>query len=150
MSLEQDIMQTKPFLSTHHKLAVNLILTGSWIQLNMTRELRKFDISLEQFNVLKILKGQNGNPISIKNVSVRMIDKNSNVSRLIDKLIEKKLVEKSINEKMKREVCVTISEIGIHKIETIDKSTYFDFKCISHLNNEQAEHLNNLLDLTRS
>ena len=88
MSIETDIKQKK-FRSPYQRLGLNLVYTSNWIQYQQMEIFREFDITSQQFNVLRILRGQFPNPIKVSDIAERMLDKNSNTSRLIDKLLVK-------------------------------------------------------------
>jgi DNA-binding MarR family transcriptional regulator len=91
MELEKEINQKK-FRSPAHKLAVNLIYTFNWLNEYQVNLLKPFDITLQQFNVLRILRGQHPQPVNIKLIRERMLDKMSDASRIVEKLRLKKLV----------------------------------------------------------
>src|SRR6478752_3215447 len=93
MKLEDEIKQ-KSFKSPYHRMMVNIMFTGNWIQKDLASQLRKFDLSLQQHNVLSILKGQYPNPCTLGLIQERMLDRDSNATRLVDKLMEKGLVSR--------------------------------------------------------
>ncbi len=88
MNLEKAILQER-FGTEQEKLMVNIIFTSNFINLQTSRIFKSFNISAKQYNVLRILRGQKSNLISLKEIEIRMLDKSSNVSRLIDKLMWK-------------------------------------------------------------
>src|SRR5689334_9154837 len=101
MKIEEEIKQTK-FKSAFQKLAINLQFTAKWLEAEGNVFFKDFGITMQQFNILRILRGQNPNSISAAEIKARMLDRNSDVSRLLDRLIEKKLVTKSQCESDKR------------------------------------------------
>lgn len=109
MKIEDEIKQSK-FHSEYQKLAINILFTNQWLTTNTTKILKPFGISPQQYNVLRILKGQSPNAISVSNIMDRMIDKMSNTSRLVEKLRQKELIERVTCEKDRRQVDVKITK----------------------------------------
>jgi len=107
-SLETEIKQ-KEFANPYVKLMVNLIYTGTWMKNIHSELLKPHKLTGAQFNVLRILQGQHPQPASVNLIIDRMLDKNSNASRLVDKLLEKELVERSVCASDRRKVEVRIS-----------------------------------------
>lgn len=93
MRLEDEIKQ-KSFRNEFHKLAVNIIYTHSWLMSKIIYMLSQYDITPQQYNILRILRGQFPSPASVSLLKSRMLDKMSDASRLVDRLVEKGLVEK--------------------------------------------------------
>lgn len=104
------------------QLVISLIRTGIGISDNLSGFMKYYDLSLPQFNVLRILRGFKGKPANLSTVNERMIHKMSNTTRLIDKLIEKQLVERCICEKNRRKIELFITPKGIKLLESIDGS----------------------------
>ena len=94
MKIEEEIKQPK-FRSTHQKALLILLYTASWVQGNQQHFFRSFKITAQQFNILRILKGQHPSAISATEIKSRMLDKNSDVSRLLDRLVRKNLITKT-------------------------------------------------------
>ncbi len=149
MRIEEEIKQQK-FDNEHQKLMVNLLFSGKWITDFTNDFLKKFDISTQQFNVLRILRGQHPNTATVNLISDRMIDKMSNVSRLIDKLESKKLVERKVCKKDRRQVDILISDFGLNLLKKIDEVDNKLESNMQNLNKEEATQLNDLLDKLRS
>ena len=116
MKLEQAIKQTK-FLSEYHKLHVNLLYTSAWLKALTNEKLKPFGISAEQFNVLRILKGARPTKVNLGYVADRMINKDSNASRLIDKLVLRALVDRIECPEDRRRVELSINESGVKLID---------------------------------
>src|SRR5450432_164665 len=93
MKIEEEIKQTK-FRSPHHKVAINLLFTASWLEERNKAYFKSFGVTPQQFNLLRILRGQHPGKISVAEIKSRMLDKNSDVSRLLSRLISKKFVMK--------------------------------------------------------
>lgn len=149
MSLETEIKQTRPFQSESEKCIVNIIYTNNLITIFHNKIVKDFDISIEQYNVLRILKGQNGAPITINGIIDRMLDKMSNASRLVDKLYYKGLVDRRQKETNRRACDVTITNKGEEVLDAISRS--LGGRVESNLDMDQAEleQLNALLDKFR-
>src|SRR4051794_25304741 len=111
MSIETDIKQKK-FRSPFQRLAINLVYTSNWLQYQQMELFREYDLTLQQYNVLRILRGQQSNAIKVSDIAERMLDKNSNTSRLVDKLLAKGLAERSSCPSDRRAVDVIITEHG--------------------------------------
>ena len=135
----------------HSKTIVNLVYTANYVTDSLNEVIKPFDISLQQFNVLRILRGQKGKPANLFTIQERMINKMSNTTRLIDKLIVKGYVERIICKKNRRKVEITITDNGLEvlklideKIEEVEKTIIRDF------NENEIDTLNNLLDKLRT
>lgn len=149
MRLEEEIKQKK-FKDEYHKLAVNLQFTANWMKAYHSKLLKNFGISAQQFNVLRILKGQFPKPASLLLVRERMLDKESNASRLIDKLVVSGLTTRIQCPNDRRQVEITISKKGIDLLDQINPLVDENSKRLSSISNEEAVLLNNLLDRLRS
>lgn len=148
MRLEKAIKQNK-FGSEYQKLAVNVAYTNSYISQVLSTYLKPHDLSMQQFNVLRILRGQSPNPVAISAIGERMIDKMSNASRLVDKLHQKGLVsrEKCSHDKRQMDVCLT--ESGTDVLSRLDHEITEFEKRFHVLNIDEAKTLNELLDKLR-
>jgi DNA-binding MarR family transcriptional regulator len=148
MKIEDEIKQKK-FKNAHHKALVNLIYTSNWLQSKQQDFFKGFGITGTQFNILRILKGQFPNNISATEIKSRMLDKSSDVSRLLDRLELKQLVRKETCPEDKRAFNVYITDIGLELLKAIDKKEKESENPIA-LNDEEAELLSDLLDKCRS
>jgi DNA-binding MarR family transcriptional regulator len=148
MKIEEEIKQNK-FYSEYQKLAINILFTNQWLTANTTKILKPFGISPQQYNVLRILKGQSPKAISVSNIMERMIDKMSNTSRLVEKLRQKELIKRVTCEKDRRQVDVKITKKGLELLEKV-KTEMNAFKTISdNLTEKEASTINDLLDKMR-
>ncbi len=145
MILEQSIKQSK-FRSEHHKMVLNIIYSANVIQVEQTRFFKQYDISPQQYNVLRILRGQYPKPVSIGLVQERMLDQMSNASRLVEKLKQKKLLTRRVCKEDRRQMDVCISEEGLKLLEVMDTRFGEVEKRVSVLSEEEATQLNQLLD----
>jgi len=148
MKIEGEIQQSK-FKSPHQKAVLNLLFTANWIQ-NKQRDLfEPYGITNQQYNILRILRGQYPGSISGAEIKSRMLDKNSDVSRLLDRLIGKKLVTKSQCPEDKRASNVLISSTGLELLQNLDKDINSMDKQLMLLTREEALQLSSLLDKCR-
>jgi len=148
MKIEEEIKQTK-FRNVHHKLAINLLYTAAWLEDQNKNFFKEFGITNQQFNILRILRGQHPSKISGAEIKSRMIDKNSDVSRLLDRLIAKELVIKSQCPNDKRAADVVITDQGLKILKKIDAKMDQTDLSVLKLTNEEATHLSDLLDKSR-
>lgn len=148
MRIEDEIKQEN-FANEYQKLLINILFTGHWIDRLNTRMLRPYDISSQQLNVLRILRGQKGKPASIKLIQDRMLDKMSNASRLVDKLLVAGLVRRTQSEIDRRQVNVVITKKGLALLTKLDKVMMQYDSQFQNLNDSEAKQLNELLDKLR-
>lgn len=147
MKIEDEIKQQK-FRNPHQKVLINLLYTTSWIQGKQQEIFKPFNITLQQFNILRILRGQHPNSISATEIKSRMIDKNSDVSRLLDRLLAKNIITKKTSSNDKRAADINLTEEGLELLKAIDKKqTQIDGVLL--LSEEEATQLSDLLDKSR-
>lgn len=149
MSIENDIKQQKPFKSSYQKLVVNIIYTSNWMNFEQQGLLKPFDLSSQQYNVLRILRGQYPNPITVNGIIERMLDKMSNASRLVDKLLLKGLVSRCDNAADRRACDIRITEKGNEVLALIDTHQAEWEDAMKKISIEEAETLSSLLDKLR-
>ncbi len=149
MSLEKDIKQNKPFKSPHQKLLVNIIYTSNWVSIEQQNLLKPYEISTQQYNVLRILRGHYPTPITVNGIIERMLDKMSNASRLVDKLLLKELVSRCDNQFDRRSCDIRITQKGTNLLSLIDNLQKEWENSLKKLNDNEAEMLSNLLDKLR-
>jgi DNA-binding MarR family transcriptional regulator len=149
MKLEDAIKQTA-FKTEEERLMINFVYTSGWLSSEQNRFFKRFGISSQQYNVLRILRGQFPNPASVGLIQERMLDKMSNASRLIEKLKQKKLVKRSECSKDRRQVDVLITEDGLKLLEEIDQLIGEMHSICNTLNQTEKKKLNELLDKLRN
>ena len=149
MKLEEAIKQTA-FKTEEERLVINLVYTSGWLSSEQNRFFKRFGISSQQYNVLRILRGQFPNPASVGLIQERMLDKMSNASRLIEKLKQKKLVKRSECSKDRRQVDVLITDDGLKLLEDNDKLNDEMHSICNTLNQTEKKKLNELLDKLRN
>lgn len=147
MSIGEEIKQSK-FKNAQQKAIINLIYTTNWLLHKQQLLLKPYGITPQQFNILRILKGQHPKSISATEIKLRMLDKNSDVSRLLDRLIQKQLIVKQTCSQDKRAMDVFISETGIDLLKTLDKE-HKKFDHMLPLSEEESLLLSDLLDKCR-
>jgi DNA-binding MarR family transcriptional regulator len=148
MSIDKEINQ-KSFGNEFQKSTINLIYTYNWINEKMKCILDRFEITSQQFNILRILRGA-GEPLSTLQIRQRMLDKMSDTSRIVDRMVIKELVKKVIRKSDKRLVDVTLAEKGEQLLEKMDQFQDEMDSILKNLSEEEAQTLNMLLDKIRS
>ncbi len=148
MKLEEAIKSNK-FRNEIHKVGLNILYTAWWLKTLMSKELKEYGITHEQYNVLRILKGKYPEQVCVREIACRMIEKSSNVPRIIDRLEEKKLVMRMNSQIDKRETVISLTLSGI---KMLDLSIVSINKLIDNaisLDEKSAIALNKLLDQIR-
>lgn len=149
MKLEDEIKQ-KNFSSPYQKLILNVFVTSSWFGSESARILKPYKITMQQYNVLRILRGQQGKSASVGLIQERMLDKNSNASRLIDKLVLKKLVDRKTCATDRRQMDIKITQKGLELLSELDVPMITQDKEIAaRITAEEARIVNNILDRIR-
>ena len=149
MKLENAIQSNK-FSSQLQKAGVNILYTAWWLKTIVSKELKTLDLTHEQFNVLRILKGKHPEEMCVKDIGCRMIERNSNVPRIIDRLVIKKLVDRSNSAHDKRETVITLTEIGKNLVENATQKVDSIMKQLMSVTEEEGMQLNDLLEKLRA
>lgn len=149
MKLEDELKQTKPFKNEMQKLVLNISVTSSWLNSIFVEKLKPFDISPPQYNVLRILKGKFPECYCNQEITQRMIDKSSNATRIVDKLVDKKLVSRTEDKSDRRLVNILITDKGIKLLNEIDKTPFSNNTKLKNFNEEKAKLMNEWLDELR-
>lgn len=148
MSIEQDVKQEK-FASEYEKVAVNILFTSSWLYRMSALRLKSQDITPEQFNVLRILRGSQPRALMLAEITCRMIDKSSNATRLVEKLRQKGLVKREICENNRRQVDIVITSKGLDVLSKIDNESEAWLATLKNISKSEALELNRILDKLR-
>jgi DNA-binding MarR family transcriptional regulator len=148
MEIEKEIKQPK-FSSEYQKLIINIFFTSNWLSLKSNQDLKKYGISNEQFNILRILKGQYPKTSSIQLLVDRMINKSSNASRIVEKLKLKGLVTRKECESDRRLVEVLITDKGLKLLVEIDSNGSELDEILKNVSETEAKELNRILDKLR-
>ena len=148
MKIEEAISQTKPFRNSRQKAVANIIYTNNWVQEQIKKELKPYGITMQQYNVLRILKGAN-QPISTSVIRDRLLDKMADTSRMVERLCQKGLVQRNACKYDKRLVDVSISSGGEQLLDRLSALNPSFDKVLENLSEEEAEALSKLLDKAR-
>lgn len=150
MSIEKDIKNTVK-LEPRQKTVINLAYTSNWLKEQSLAFFKGYDLSGEQYNVLRILRGQRGNPANLSTLQERMLNKMSNTTRLVDKLITKGLVTRQRCEGNRRKIEIFITKKGLDLLADLDDKVIANNDQVTkNLNIEELETLNILLDKLRA
>ena len=149
MRIEDEIVQEK-FLNENHKTLVNLIYTHSYLINKMDSFFKHQGITRQQFNVLRILRGQHPKSANLGLIKERMLDKMSDASRIVERLRVKRLVTRRQSKTDRREVEIMISSKGLQMLEVTDVEIQEIYKLFDRLSHDELEQLNNLLDKLRN
>lgn len=148
--MNKQLNQTRS-LALPKKTVINILYTQNLLHDRFNEILKPFEISVEQFNVLRILRGQNGKPSNMCLIQERMIAKTSNTTRIVDKLLAKELVTREVCPQNRRKMDVHITAKGMDLLQMIDpKVEHFEQQLFSNLSTNEAELLNTLLEKYRS
>ncbi|MBK9283859.1 MAG: MarR family transcriptional regulator [Sphingobacteriaceae bacterium] len=148
MKIEDEIKQEE-FKSPQHKLFINLMYTVNYLGYNLHHHLKKLDITAQQYNVLRILRGQYPKPCNLKLIKERSIDRMSDSSRIIDKLIQKKWAERTECPNDRRQINILLTKKGqdiLKKLDFVDQET---IELFINLSEQEIKLMNNLLDKIR-
>jgi DNA-binding MarR family transcriptional regulator len=148
MKLEDEISQNK-FRNEYHKAALNIIFTYGWVRTYQEKILKPDGITMQQFNILRILRGQHPKPANIKLIRERMLDRMSDCSRIVEKLRIKGLINRTICSTDRRHVDVIITKKGLDLLAKLDPVTEEADKYFENLNEKEISQLNYLLDKLR-
>lgn len=150
MKLEDELKMSR-FRDDFQRVYLNIVFTGNYLQARMQQDLKRYNLTPPQFNVLRILRGQNGLPMGAFEIQSRMIHRTSNVTRIIEKLIDKSLVTKKNNSDNRRMLDVLITKKGLQVINDADDIAQKAFEDISAaITEEQAREMADGLDAIRN
>jgi DNA-binding MarR family transcriptional regulator len=147
MGIEKDIQQTN-FRNEFQKMGINIIYTANWLNEKMGQILSTEDITQQQYNILRILRGSDA-PLSTLKIRERMLDKMSDTSRIVDRLIVKDLVEKTACVKDKRLVDITVTKKGLQLLEKLDALNEQIDSILKGVTEKEATTINQILDKLR-
>jgi len=147
MGIEKDIQQTN-FRNEFQKMGINIIYTAHWLNEKMSQILSTEDITQQQYNILRILRGSD-TPLSTLKIRERMLDKMSDTSRIVDRLIVKGLVEKTACVKDKRLVDITVTKKGLQLLEKLDALNEQIDSILKGVSEKEATTMNQILDKLR-
>lgn len=148
VKLEQALKSNK-FKNEVQKAGLNVLYTAWWLKTLTSKELKQFDLTHEQYNVLRILKGKHPEKMCVKDIGCRMIERSSNVPRIIDRLVAKKYVSRTNSMLDKRETVNTLTASGITVLQNATLIMEARLKKIIALSEQEAKQLNELLEMYR-
>jgi DNA-binding MarR family transcriptional regulator len=148
MKLEE-ALQTSNFKDARHKASLNILYTAWWLKTAISRELKTFGLTHEQFNVMRILKGKAPEAMCVKDIAGRMIEKGTNVPRIIDRLVEKKLVKRATDLKDKRHTVMQLTPSGNAILEKATKRITQVSDKLVDISEKEASQINLLLEKMR-
>jgi len=148
MELEKSIKQSKPYENVYERAMVNILHSYGWLAHKQKSFFNKYDLTVKQYNILRILRGAK-EPLSTSEIRDRMVDKMSDTTRLIERMLKKNWVVKEVNEVDRRLVDVILSEKGRALVNDLDNSISEMNEFLSALSEEEARQLNQLLDKMR-
>jgi DNA-binding MarR family transcriptional regulator len=147
----EEVVKATGKLDEKTKVIINIMHTSRFLEERVNSLLKQYDLTNQQFNVLRILRGQMGKAANLSTLQVRMIDKNSNTTRLVDKLLNKGLVERHVCEQNRRKIEIFITEEGQYLLKKIDPNIEkLNKALVKNLSLEQMKELNELLDTLRT
>lgn len=149
MRLEDEIRQ-KNFKSEYEKGLINMIYTYNWMDTRIKSFLKKYGITPQQFNVLRILRGQHPKPCTVNLLKERMLDKMSDASRIVERLRLKKMLARNVSSSDRRSVDIMISQAGLDLLSRLDMELdQLHRDIFSNLSEAEIVQLNDLLDQLR-
>jgi DNA-binding MarR family transcriptional regulator len=147
----EEVIKSNVALDDTKKVQLNLMYAQNVIADKLNELLKPYDVSPEQYNVLRILRGQKGSPVNMRDIQERMLARNSNTTRLIDKLLVKKHVTRGICPVNRRKMEILITAKGLSLLEELDaKVTTYEQTFASNLTTNELQHLNQLLEKYRT
>ena len=149
MSVEEQLKSSSN-IEPYRKSILNLMYTGNWVNERLSEYFKKFDLTSQQFNILRILRGQKGTVINLQDIQQRMISKMSNTTRLIEKLRLKSLVTRVQCKENRRKIDIRITDSGLDLLAEIDKTiANYEKDMTDNLSDKEAAQLNMLLNKLR-
>jgi DNA-binding MarR family transcriptional regulator len=149
MKLEEAIQSNK-FRNDVHKASLNILYTAWWLKTVLSRELKEYGLTHEQYNVMRILKGKHPEQMCVRDIASRMIEKNSNVPRIIDRLVTKKLVKRATSEVDRRETVISLTPSGLSLLDNSTNSINQAMEAQVSIGQQEAQVLNQLLEKVRA
>ena len=149
VKIEESIKQTKPFTNIYEKMAVNIMFTNNWVNTHLKKFFGNYELTTKQYNILRILKGA-GKPVTTAFIRERLLDRMSDVSRIVDRMNDKGLVAKSTCSSDKRLVDVALTTHSQELLKEINNNMVALYKNYQGLSEKEALQLNELLDKLRT
>ena len=146
--IEEELQQSKPYESDSERALVNMYYTSLWINDQMKDFFKTFNTTPKQFNILRILNGSKG-PMTTSLIKERMIERGSDITRIIDRMLKKGLLTRHINVQDRRLVEIQITTLGLGLLDQVDSSAVQPGVIMSALSLDECQRLNDLLDKLR-
>ncbi len=146
----QEALKTDRFRNARHMASLNILYTAYWFKSHSSSLLKEFDLTVEQFNVMRILRGKSPEPMCVKDIGSRMVEISSNVPRIIDRLVTKKLVKRTTSKEDKRETLITLTAEGSKQLEIASKEMDKLGDKLIGISEAEAKQLNDLLEKLRA
>jgi len=144
----EDAIQTS-FKNERFKAMINIKYTANWMNTLQNKSLEKYGLTIPQYNILRILRGSKNTSLSVNSIRERMVEKSPNTTRLMDKLIDKNLIERVRCEKDRRVVYVKITESGLKLLLEIDETLANAVDFMENITEKEAKLISDLLDKIR-
>ena len=148
MKLEEAIKSNR-FTDERHKATINMLYTAYWLKTSFSAVFKTQGLTMEQHNVLRILRGSHPGEMCVKDIASRIVERNSNVPRIIDRLVIKKLVKRTTSKEDKRETLVSLTDKGITVIDITRQVVDEIMEDIVKISDEEARTLNDILEKMR-
>jgi DNA-binding MarR family transcriptional regulator len=146
----KDAIKQRSFKSEYEKLMINVLYSGIWLTQKYDTLFKPYGLTRQQYNVLRILRGQHPHPVTITSIMERMLDKSSNASRIVDRLEVKQLATRQVSPQDRRAVDVRITQTGLDILAKLDHDLNQMERLFSALSEQEMETLNDLLDKLKS
>nr|WP_028297863.1 MarR family transcriptional regulator [Olivibacter sitiensis] len=145
----EEVLKTDKFENDYHKAVLNIVYTSNYVNGLLKVPLSKQKVTLQQYNILRILRGQYPSPATVNLIKERLLDHMSDVSRIIDRLVEKQLVSRKVCPSDRRAVDICITDKGLALLEKLDPLMSVHSVLDNNLTDEECLQLNYLLDKLR-
>ena len=148
MKIEEELKQDK-FTSAVHKAVVNIMFTDGWLSNHLRDVFKNHNLTPQQYNVLRILRGKYPESLNPSNIKAVMLDKNPDLTRLCDRLLKRNLIDRCIDDGNRRKMNIRITEDGLKMLNLIDPIMIEFNEKVATITEEEAVILSNLLDKLR-
>ena len=145
----EEALKSSKFKNPVQRAGLNVLYTAWWLKTMSSKELKNFDLTHEQYNVLRILKGKHPEKMCVKDIASRMIEKNSNVPRIIDRLESKSLIERGQGEVDGRQTVMALTKTGVTVLENATEALNLIWENVISISEDDANNLNSLLEKLR-
>ncbi|MVZ64403.1 MarR family transcriptional regulator [Sphingobacterium sp. DK4209] len=145
----EELVKVRKFASAWHRATINIIYSNNWLNVVLEKRAGAKQLTLQQFNVLRVLRGQYPNPVTNNLLKERLLTKTPDISRLVDRIVTKGLVTREKNSIDKRAVDLVITQKGLNLLEEIESSMMLDDLLPNHITEKECLLLSELLDKFR-